>query len=265
MKKKSREINVFSMAALDIFASAMGVFMLIAVVLFPYYMKNSEAVSMAFEARAIAEQKRIKAEKAMAEANRSKRQAEEAISKAEKQKKRADAAEKELKKTHLQVVITWEWPISHATRPIKSNDDVDLYVVTPKGDVFSYRNMRIPGSDGELLVDTMHTPGGEIWYTSNAEAGIYAVCVNRRTNDRHGEIPIRGSVIHRGGHLRLEKLNLGTDALPMAAVHVSESGEVSAYSVERRSLVGDSGIVNIVGLNKTMKCPTFVLTSSSKY
>ena len=37
MKKRSREINIFSMSALDLFASAMGAFILITIVLFPFF------------------------------------------------------------------------------------------------------------------------------------------------------------------------------------------------------------------------------------
>ena len=37
MKRRSREISIFSMSALDLFASALGAFILIAVVIFPYF------------------------------------------------------------------------------------------------------------------------------------------------------------------------------------------------------------------------------------
>ena len=37
MKKRSREISIFSMATLDLFASALGAFMLITVVLLPFF------------------------------------------------------------------------------------------------------------------------------------------------------------------------------------------------------------------------------------
>jgi hypothetical protein len=37
MRSRSREINIFSMSALDLFASAMGAFILITVVLFPFF------------------------------------------------------------------------------------------------------------------------------------------------------------------------------------------------------------------------------------
>ncbi len=47
MKKLSREINIFNVSALDLFAAAMGAFLIIAVILFPYYMKNSGPVRIA--------------------------------------------------------------------------------------------------------------------------------------------------------------------------------------------------------------------------
>lgn len=37
MKRRSRDINIFSMSALDLFASALGAFILIAIVVFPYF------------------------------------------------------------------------------------------------------------------------------------------------------------------------------------------------------------------------------------
>ena len=39
MKNRSREINIFSMSALDLFASALGAFILIAIVLMPYFLR----------------------------------------------------------------------------------------------------------------------------------------------------------------------------------------------------------------------------------
>ena len=44
MKRRSREINIFSMSALDLFASALGAFILIAIVIFPYFPNASPTV-----------------------------------------------------------------------------------------------------------------------------------------------------------------------------------------------------------------------------
>lgn len=37
-RRKNREINIFSISAHDLFASAMGVFLLVAIVALPYYL-----------------------------------------------------------------------------------------------------------------------------------------------------------------------------------------------------------------------------------
>ena len=41
-RKKNREINVFSASAIDLFASSMGVFIILVVVLFPYFGNKSK-------------------------------------------------------------------------------------------------------------------------------------------------------------------------------------------------------------------------------
>ena len=43
MKRKNRELSIFSMSALDLFASALGAFILIAVVMFPYFPNTGTA------------------------------------------------------------------------------------------------------------------------------------------------------------------------------------------------------------------------------
>lgn len=44
--RKNREINVFNMSALDLFASALGAFILISVILMPYYLKKTRIKDM---------------------------------------------------------------------------------------------------------------------------------------------------------------------------------------------------------------------------
>lgn len=44
MRRRNRDINIFSISALDLFASAMGVFVLLTIILFPYYMKQHTVV-----------------------------------------------------------------------------------------------------------------------------------------------------------------------------------------------------------------------------
>ena len=50
MKRRNREINIFSMSALDLFASALGAFILLAIVIFPYFPNIGMAELEALEA-----------------------------------------------------------------------------------------------------------------------------------------------------------------------------------------------------------------------
>lgn len=43
MRRPNRNIEIFSISVLDLFASALGAFVMIAVILFPYYIKDQEA------------------------------------------------------------------------------------------------------------------------------------------------------------------------------------------------------------------------------
>ena len=70
MKRPSRELNIFSLSALDLFASAMGAFILITVILFPYYQQNSKIVQELQEAKAQAEAAKAERDKAAAERQR---------------------------------------------------------------------------------------------------------------------------------------------------------------------------------------------------
>ncbi len=69
MKKRSRELNIFSMSALDLFASALGAFILITMVLLPFFPNlNLSGQEKAELAQAQAELAKSKAELAQAEA-----------------------------------------------------------------------------------------------------------------------------------------------------------------------------------------------------
>ena len=60
MKKRSREINIFSMSALDLFASAMGAFILISVVLFPFFANLGDLSESKKKEKAELEQEKAK-------------------------------------------------------------------------------------------------------------------------------------------------------------------------------------------------------------
>ena len=63
MKKRSRELSIFSMSALDLFASALGAFILITIVLLPF----SPNLNMSGQEKAELEQAQAELEQAKAE------------------------------------------------------------------------------------------------------------------------------------------------------------------------------------------------------
>jgi hypothetical protein len=97
MKRPSRELNIFSLSALDLFASAMGAFILIAVILFPYYQQNSKIVQEVQETRTraeTAEREAKAAAEAAAEAQRRAAAAEQRAAEAERRAQEAEARAK---------------------------------------------------------------------------------------------------------------------------------------------------------------------------
>ena len=74
MKKRSREINIFSMSALDLFASAMGAFILITIVLFPFFPNMGDSSESITEERARLEQERAKLQQERAKLEQEKSQ-----------------------------------------------------------------------------------------------------------------------------------------------------------------------------------------------
>lgn len=111
MKRPNRSLEIFSISALDLFASALGAFILVAVILFPYYLKNWEVVAenkrlqeelqatrdQLQEARSAAAAERQRAAAAEARLAGARKQAESASRRAAAASKEAAAAESQAK------------------------------------------------------------------------------------------------------------------------------------------------------------------------
>lgn len=227
MRRRKGELTVFSIATLDVFASAMGVFMLIAVVLFPYYLKNVDAIA----ARDIARAQAAAAQTAVAEAQAdataaiiaaqsAQEIARKATEDATEMERRARAAESQLRNTFLLVLINWS-----------ATDDIDLHLRDPSGAWFSWQRSRIRGRPGELSEDVVRGPGNEVWQVDSAPPGRYYVCANRFHNRTTGAVRVRGNVYHQNGRLELSEVLLQSQGasrtLPMGVVVVDAEGGVT--------------------------------------
>ncbi len=86
MKKRSREISIFNMSTLDLFASALGAFMLITVVLLPFFPN----LNISGREKAELEQAKAKLEHTKVELEQAKAELEQAKAKSEQEKATLD-------------------------------------------------------------------------------------------------------------------------------------------------------------------------------
>ncbi len=95
MKKRSREISIFSMSMLDLFASALGAFMLITIVLLPFFpnlnISGLEEAELEHE-KATLEQAKAELEQAKAKLEREKATLEQQTAKLEQEKAELERA-----------------------------------------------------------------------------------------------------------------------------------------------------------------------------
>ena len=207
MKRKSREISIFSMSALDLFSSALGAFILIAVVIFLFFPNTGIADQLDLEeARrqaASLQQELSEAEEALADASARERGLEEAL-------------EQERKRKFLLVTISWQ-----------GEHDVDLHIVDPRGNEYSYNARTHSGSVARFEEDTTRGPGNEVWLHPMVTPGEYRVYYHLFAQ-RGSSVPVRGSVVHSldRDELRLQTLREQGDKPLVATVVVDADANV---------------------------------------
>ena len=159
MRKKSREITVFSLSALDLFCSAMGVFMILCLVLFPHHKQQMVATP--------------------------------ATPQQPNPAPPAPAMPTDVKVVpSLSVAMYSELQLVHngqAQWTEVAVNDIDLYVEAPQPDgrrvVYSYKQKMHPNSPAMLLTDSMKG-GGESWLHPKVTLGTYRVSFSV-TNAEH--------------------------------------------------------------------------------
>lgn len=220
MKPRNREINIFNLSMLDVISGAMGAFLIIMVVLLPYYKKDS--VDLQREIQQMQQQlsaDQEAARQAVAQAEQARQQAE---AEAERNRQAAEAAQRQLAKTFLVVHILWKTP----------NQDIDLHVVDPSGAEFYYKQPIIAGRASELSVDSLVGPGNEVWTAHDAAAGDYRIYANLFKRGGNPADPVvKGKIIHRDGATALPDTVLHEEQkkVLMATVTVAIDGTVTVH------------------------------------
>lgn len=226
MRRPNRIIEIFSMSVLDMFASALGAFIMIAVILFPRFTQHQQLAQTREQIETQTEELERTAEQVRQSKDTSRQQQEEIRRGSEirtaliacKENRAACAATPTT--VFLVIVIEWDEPC-----------DVDLYITDPKARQFYYAAKTIPPSRAELSIDTRQGPGVEVWQNPEAEPGPYqieyryAVCPALASGD--DEVRIRGWVLDRSAGRRSlpEKiLRPGRSTVDVAVVTVSTDG-----------------------------------------
>ncbi len=203
MRRNNRELNIFSMSALDLFCSAMGAFLLLALIALPYYLKQSQVCEVCPAPTPTPQSTPVQT------ACPTVPEAAPAC---------PPPAEPVLADKLIVAAITWNRPT-----------DVDLHVLTPDGH-FSYQTREVPGHPGEMFLDDLGNQAGprrELWLSKDPSPGRYQFCVHWYSLVGFGALPVRGTIYKPSGAVTLAvnlprprscvcalSFNLGADFAP---------------------------------------------------
>ncbi len=220
MRPRHREISTLSLSMLDVIAGAMAAFLILVVILLPYYGK--EAVNqdaLIAELRQVAAEAQAQRAAAESAAQAAQTQASQAQAEAQRQQARAEGLARQLANTFLVLYVRWD-----------THDDVDLHLTDPSGAEFWWnRHKIIPGRPGELSEDNIVGPGNEVWEIRDAPAGDYRVEVQLYgIRDRRKPVVVKGRVFHRDGSAVFGEVSLSElgQRERIATIRVDENGRV---------------------------------------
>lgn len=263
MKTKSREINVFSVSALDLFASALGAFIVMSMIFMVFFTMTSQGADRAEDLRSALDacedartrqaDARAQAEDALAQCET---RLEQSVDATALERCQSDLARAESRNSSLQSALdaaqaraasaaaaaaqldAVNAELESCRRALKktfvlvlaswstNNDDVDLHVVDPRGNEFFFSDRRHPGSDATFEEDNTRGPGNEIWLHPNAEQGRYRVCYKLFRDSSESGLPdVRGSILWQEGKIEIPNVRLTSDDEVRLAVEFVVDGD----------------------------------------
>jgi hypothetical protein len=194
MRRPLRNIEIFSMSVLDMFASALGAFIIITVILFPYFNNYKRLDQTAKTIQdTISEIETVSTEihryeDLSAQQQQQLRDARQAQTLLGSCQRRTAACRAALSKAFLIVGIEWRTPC-----------DVDLHVTDPDLNEFDWQHVHFSNSSGELSLDMKKGPGIEIWTNSDARPGDYRIGYRLYCPVA---VPVRGWIIDRSAGIQ---------------------------------------------------------------
>ena len=250
LRRRSREVNVFGTSALDLFASALAAFIIIALVVMPFFLRYDEVLLEQFRelqsrlAAVTQELTETAAALVATETELSRSQAELSQTRTELEQTRS-----ELEQTRTQLIETTE-ALEQCRQQSESmgdqlaqcielmnstflmitaiwdnTDDVDLHVIDPEGNEFYFGTQSFPGVPGELTRDITTGPGVEVWEEVDARTGAYSVMLNLYGGN--GGV-VNGGIYSRSGRQDYSvTLTTVGQLVDVATVTVNSDGSVS--------------------------------------
>ena len=165
---------------MDVFASALGAFLILSVFLFPSYQKHILLEKIQKDIEATAERIADLGDQLSKAELVNERQVEELVE-LENAGNELAACEEEtdmcraaLKETFIVFGVEW-----------KERCDIDIYVKDPDGHMFDYSSHNrdgtdFPNTEAQLSLDMLDGPGLEIWQNPNAAPGLYEMSLSPR-------------------------------------------------------------------------------------
>ncbi|MCK6454399.1 MAG: hypothetical protein L6R19_26650 [Alphaproteobacteria bacterium] len=251
MRRPNRTIEIFSLSALDLFASAMGAFVVVAALLFPYYQRHAtvrnERERLTETLRQLETEHGRLAELAgrlRPEVETLRRQADALARLAPRAQ---EALELERRNAELRRVIAGMEARQRVSFLIlrigwQVNADIDLHVVDPDGNEINFtrhnRNRRhFPGTQAELTFDRQRGPGVEVYLDPQVKPGTYKIFYNLYAyplGAARVPVEVGGIAIFRNGRQNLPVRTLSSvnasgrvqDGPPVAVLVVAPDGTI---------------------------------------
>ena len=235
MRRPERNIEIFSMSVLDMFASALGAFIIVAVILFPYFNQSRQLKDIEDKIKTSqVDLNVVKAALSRSE-EESRRQAQQIRQNLQAQAMLTECQgrlERCRGNLSLFLVVAIEWDDPY---------DIDLIVKTPDGFEFSYSQKTRPAPAGgaqsgasaantaELSLDMLAGPGIEVWQDARPAQGDYTVYYSAGPIRGTAPVAVQGWTIDRvAGRRLLEKrmLKANEKRVLAATLKVESDGKV---------------------------------------
>jgi hypothetical protein len=233
VRRPERNIEIFSMSVLDMFASALGAFIIVAVILFPYFNQHRQLKDIEDQIKVSqVDLNVVKAALSRSE-DESRRQAQQIRQNLQAQAMLTECQgrlERCRGNLSLFLVVAIEWDDPY---------DIDLIVKAPDGFEFSYSQKTRPppagGAQGatasaELSLDMLAGPGIEVWQDARPVQGDYTVYYSAGPIRGTTPVAVQGWTIDRvAGRRLLEKRTLKANEKRVlaATLKVESDGKVT--------------------------------------